>query len=93
MYDWRFDAECRDAPDPELFFPIGKSGPALDAREEAFDVCARCPVASLCLADALEVVQPTDGIFGGYDFAPEREHLPRSGAALLRQGKRMAATG
>ncbi|MGH8931930.1 MAG: WhiB family transcriptional regulator, partial [Egibacteraceae bacterium] len=27
--DWRFDAACLDA-DPELFFPIGTTGLALD---------------------------------------------------------------
>mgnify|MGYP001581755185 CR=1 FL=1 len=92
MYDWRISAECRTV-DPELFFPVGKSGPALADRGEAFDLCARCPVASLCLTDALEVIHPSDGIFGGYDLAPERVHLPRSGAALLRRAKRVAATG
>lgn len=46
--DWRHHAACRDE-DPELFFPIGTSGPALMQIEEARRVCRRCPVAEHCL--------------------------------------------
>ena len=41
--DWRHRAACRDV-DPELFFPIGNTGPALMQIEEAKQVCRRCPV-------------------------------------------------
>ena len=44
--DWRHDAACRDE-DPELFFPIGNTGPALLQIEEAKQVCRRCPVSSV----------------------------------------------
>lgn len=50
--DWRHDAACRDE-DPELFFPVGNSGPALLQVAEAKAVCHRCTVASDCLAWAL----------------------------------------
>ncbi len=40
--DWRHDSVCRDE-DPELFFPIGTSGPALLQVEQAKSVCRRCP--------------------------------------------------
>nr|BFE68086.1 hypothetical protein GCM10020092_013870 [Actinoplanes digitatis] len=36
--DWRHHAICRDE-DPELFFPIGTSGPALLQVEQAKAVC------------------------------------------------------
>ena len=36
--DWRHRAACRDE-DPELFFPIGNTGPALLQIEEARAVC------------------------------------------------------
>ena len=36
------DAACRDV-DPELFFPIGDTGPALLQIDEAKQVCRRCP--------------------------------------------------
>ena len=38
--DWRHEAACREV-DPELFFPIGNSGPALLQIEEAKQVCRR----------------------------------------------------
>ena len=41
--DWRHRAACRDE-DPELFFPIGNTGPALDQIEEARAVCQCCEV-------------------------------------------------
>lgn len=45
---WRDQATCR-YEDPELFFPIGTSGPALLQTEQAKAVCARCPVREQCL--------------------------------------------
>jgi WhiB family redox-sensing transcriptional regulator len=36
--DWRHKAACLDE-DPELFFPIGNTGPALLQIEEAKQVC------------------------------------------------------
>ncbi|MDS1272063.1 WhiB family transcriptional regulator [Lipingzhangella sp. LS1_29] len=61
--DWRYHAACRDE-DPELFFPIGNSGPALTQIEEARQVCRRCPVATACLEWALESGQDS-GVWGG----------------------------
>ncbi|HEY3482444.1 MAG TPA: WhiB family transcriptional regulator, partial [Streptomyces sp.] len=46
------DAACRDE-DPELFFPVGTAGPALQQAARAKAVCHRCPVRSDCLAEAL----------------------------------------
>jgi WhiB family redox-sensing transcriptional regulator len=45
--DWRRAARCRDE-DPELFFPIGDTGPALLQIEEAKAVCRRCRVIDEC---------------------------------------------
>ena len=41
--DWRHRAACLDE-DPELFFPIGNTGPAILQIEEAKAVCRRCEV-------------------------------------------------
>ncbi|MFK0237444.1 WhiB family transcriptional regulator [Streptomyces vinaceus] len=51
--DWRHRAACREE-DPDLFFPIGTSGPALLQAEEAKAVCSRCPVLESCLDWALD---------------------------------------
>ena len=54
--DWRHRAACLDE-DPELFFPIGNTGPALLQIEEAKQVCRRCEVRDACLQWALEAGQ------------------------------------
>ncbi|MFJ8074118.1 WhiB family transcriptional regulator [Streptomyces sp. NPDC096176] len=74
MRNWRNDAACRDE-DPELFFPIGTTGPALMQAKEAKAVCRRCPVAETCLEWAMEVGQDS-GVWGGLDEA-ERRALKR----------------
>ena len=40
--DWRDKAACLTA-DPELFFPVGNTGPAVDQIEKAKTVCGRAP--------------------------------------------------
>ena len=49
IMDWRHIAACREV-DPELFFPIGNSGPAIAQIEEAKQVCRRCKVLDECLS-------------------------------------------
>ncbi|HEX2362282.1 MAG TPA: WhiB family transcriptional regulator [Jiangellaceae bacterium] len=75
--DWRHIAACRDE-DPELFFPIGNTGPALLQIEEAKSVCRRCPVREDCLQFALETGQDA-GVWGGLS-EDERRALKRRNA-------------
>ncbi|HXU96825.1 MAG TPA: WhiB family transcriptional regulator [Jiangellaceae bacterium] len=75
--DWRHIAACRDE-DPELFFPIGNTGPALLQIEEAKSVCRRCPVREDCLQFALESGQDA-GVWGGLS-EDERRALKRRNA-------------
>jgi WhiB family redox-sensing transcriptional regulator len=75
--DWRHRAICRDE-DPELFFPVGTSGPALLQIAEAKSVCRRCPVVSECLTWALESGQDA-GVWGGMS-EDERRALKRRSA-------------
>ncbi|MGW3633562.1 WhiB family transcriptional regulator [Streptomyces sp. NPDC005122] len=63
MDNWRESAACRTV-DPDLFFPIGSTGPALPQVEEAKAVCRRCPVRDECLRWALDTGQ-TIGVWGG----------------------------
>jgi len=73
--DWRFRAACR-TEDPELFFPVGSSGPALRQLAEAKSVCRRCPVLLQCRMWALSTGQET-GVRGGLS-AGERRVMHRS---------------
>jgi len=68
---------CADE-DPELFFPIGDTGPALLQIEEAKAVCRRCPLMESCLQGALERGESA-GVFGGLS-EPERRSLKRRAA-------------
>ncbi|MFE2583095.1 WhiB family transcriptional regulator [Streptomyces sp. NPDC059378] len=70
MDDWRFRAECR-TEDPDLFFPVGTSGPSLLQAEQAKAVCAPCPVRERCLEFALDTGQAL-GIWGGTDETQRR---------------------
>ena len=63
MTNWREQAACRHE-DPDLFFPIGTSGPALMQAEQAKAICRRCPVREPCLEFALDTGQ-TLGVWGG----------------------------
>ncbi|MEE6273625.1 WhiB family transcriptional regulator [Georgenia wangjunii] len=79
--DWRHDAACL-TEDPELFFPIGNTGPALVQIEEAKAVCQRCPVLDTCLKWALENGQDA-GVWGGLS-EDERRALKRRTARARR---------
>jgi WhiB family transcriptional regulator, redox-sensing transcriptional regulator len=80
--DWRHHAACRDE-DPELFFPIGTSGPALLQVEQAKAVCRRCSVTDQCLQWALESGQDA-GVWGGMSEEERRAVKRRGGLRVLR---------
>jgi WhiB family redox-sensing transcriptional regulator len=82
--DWRHKAACRQE-EPELFFPIGNTGPALMQIEEARKVCNVCDVTELCLSWAIETGQDA-GVWGGLN-EDERRSLKRKRA---RQRAKMA---
>jgi WhiB family redox-sensing transcriptional regulator len=72
--DWRNGALCLDE-DPELFFPIGTTGPAATQVEQAKVVCRRCPAVEPCLTWALDTGQDA-GVWGGTS-EDERRALKR----------------
>lgn len=82
--DWRHRAACI-GEDPELFFPIGSTGQALEQVDAAKAVCTRCPVTDECLEWALETNQDA-GVWGGLS-EDERRSLRRS-----RQRRRRLAS-
>ncbi len=72
--DWRHSAACRDE-EPELFFPIGNTGPALQQIDDAKRVCTTCDVQEACLNWAIESGQDA-GVWGGLS-EDERRSLKR----------------
>ncbi len=74
MMMWRDRATCL-GEDPELFFPVGNTVPALVQIEEAKAICRRCEVVDTCLNWAMESGQKA-GVYGGLSDA-ERHALKR----------------
>jgi WhiB family redox-sensing transcriptional regulator len=72
--DWREHSLCRDTS-PELFFPIGTTGMALEQIAAAKAICAQCAAAPQCLEFALMTNQDS-GIWGGLT-EDERRQLRR----------------
>jgi WhiB family redox-sensing transcriptional regulator len=79
--------------DPELFFPIGQSGPNLRQIEEAKRKCGSCAVQAQCLALSLEYTEQFGdlyGVWGGVDewerkraFTRSRQGAPQQLGALV----------
>ena len=61
--DWRDRAACLHA-NPDLFFPVSATGPALRQVDQAKRICRACPVRTPCLAWALANSVPS-GVWGG----------------------------
>ena len=80
--DWRCQAACRDT-DPDLFFPVGSTGLALEQIESAKVVCQKCHSQTACLEFALATNQDS-GIWGGKS-EEERRQLRRLRVAEQRQ--------
>jgi len=67
---WLPQASCIGV-DPELFFPVGTSDPALAQVEEAKSICRGCEVRADCLEWALGTYQDA-GVWGGLDEEERR---------------------
>ncbi len=80
--EWRGVAACRDT-DPDLFFPVGTTGPAIEQIENAKAVCRGCEAQTLCLEYAIATNQDS-GIWGGTS-EDERRQLRKRYAARQRQ--------
>jgi WhiB family transcriptional regulator, redox-sensing transcriptional regulator len=83
--EWRDRAACLDVDDPELFFPVGNTGPALTLIERAKAVCNGCTVREVCLSWAMEHNQDS-GVWGGLS-EDERRSLKRRAARARRAAK------
>lgn len=85
--DWRERSLCRETS-PELFFPIGTTGDAVEQIEAARAVCAQCLARPECLEFALSTNQEA-GVWGG-TTEEERRRIRRSRRAATRQADRVA---
>ena len=86
---WQQYGACLDH-DPELFFPIGDTGPALTQLDQAKAVCAGCPVRCLCLEWAL-LAGINYGVWGGTSETERLALKRRNGASM--QGHTQLASG
>ena len=80
--EWVHRALCKDE-DPELFFPIGTSGPAAAQIDDAKAVCRLCEVRGECLEWAMATGQDA-GVWGGLSEEERR---------ALRRARRRQSTG
>jgi WhiB family transcriptional regulator, redox-sensing transcriptional regulator len=85
--EWVHRARCKDE-DPELFFPIGTTGPAAAQIDAAKAICMECPVRVECLEWSLATGQDA-GVWGGMS-EEERRALRR---ARRREAGRVAVVG
>ena len=80
--DWRKLAACRHT-EPDLFFPVGTTGPAIEQIEAAKRVCRACDAIEPCLEFALATNQES-GIWGGTS-EEERRKLRKAWLAARRR--------
>jgi WhiB family redox-sensing transcriptional regulator len=73
--EWVHRARCKDE-DPELFFPVGTTGPAATQIDTAKAICAQCAVRGECLEWAMTTSQDA-GVWGGLS-EDERRALRRA---------------
>jgi WhiB family transcriptional regulator, redox-sensing transcriptional regulator len=86
--DWVHHARCKDE-DPELFFPVGTTGPATAQMAAAKAICMSCPVRAECLEWAMATGQDA-GVWGGLS-EDERRALRR--ARRRGEASRLVAAG
>jgi WhiB family redox-sensing transcriptional regulator len=84
--NWRLNAACRNA-DPDLFFPEGTSGGALEEAAQAKLVCSGCQVRARCLDWAL-AHGASSGIWGGRTEQERRAQRIESELQDQREGIR-----
>ena len=86
--EWQMMGACRDS-EPDLFFPVGSTGPAVGQIDRAKAICSSCSVQEECLQYALESNQEA-GVWGGYQEDDRRRLRKRW---LAERRRRLAATG
>src|SRR5262249_25928298 len=88
LTDWRGSAAV-PGTDPQLFFPLGTTGAAIEQIEAAKAVCRRCEAMDSCLAFALATNQEC-GVWGG---TSEQERKIMRRAIVRTSGGRSGLAG
>jgi WhiB family redox-sensing transcriptional regulator len=73
--NWYELAACKNLP-IDIFFPIGRTGPALKEIQRAKSICQECPVVRECLDYAISTNQES-GVWG-CTSEDERKNMRRS---------------
>lgn len=81
--DWRSKGACV-SESPELFFPIGTTGPALTQLGHAKLVCGACAVRERCLQWATDN-SVEHGVWGGLSEEERRSFKRRAGRNRLNR--------
>jgi len=91
--NWRDRAACKPGSgiDPETFYPIGATGPALLQIEDAKAVCRRCASIEACLSFAITAGIDT-GVYGGMSEDERRALKRRASRSRTRQGTESTET-
>lgn len=89
--DWVHRAKCRDV-EPELFFPVGTTGPAAAQIDAAKAVCVQCVVRDECLEWALATGQDA-GVWGGTSEEERRSIRRARRREVAAAARRVAVAG
>lgn len=89
--DWMDAANCRDHPEPDLFFPSERGRHSRRQTFEAAQVCKSCPVISECLAYKQRFAG-TSGVWAG-GMHRAKNAAPSAGGPqnLVRHGTEASA--
>jgi WhiB family redox-sensing transcriptional regulator len=85
--EWVAVARCI-GEEPDLFFPVGTTRPAVEQTERAKAICRDCPVIMECLEWSLATAQDA-GVWGGRS-EDERREIRR---ARRRRASSLVAVG
>jgi WhiB family transcriptional regulator, redox-sensing transcriptional regulator len=80
---WQDRAACRGT-DPDLFFPVGLGGVAVEAVEQAKRICATCPVLVPCGVYGT-LYSPDYGVWGGMSSDERKARRARARRDRLAQ--------
>ncbi|WP_419999420.1 WhiB family transcriptional regulator [Streptomyces boninensis] len=89
--EWWRSAACVGV-EPDLFFPVGSTGPGAEQYVQAKAVCEQCPVTEECLEWALRTGTES-GVWGGLGEDERRQLRRRRARYPAAENAQQAACG